>query len=206
MAEAVPLRAALQRHHDHVVRGTDAALVEHASIGVGAGAQHRVQRIDASERGILALSALGTGVVEVERKRDHFAFADQACGGDDILRPGMVQRADLVLGPPAPQFLYLSAAFRRSSRVSLRSVMVWRSSKGRRIAYQAAAIGAGVLVAWFLISNTIANLEERRIASGFGFLQREASRSASRRSCATAPPILTCGPSLWGSPIRLRWR
>ena len=52
--------------------------------------------------------------------------------------------------------------------------MVWRSSKGRRIAYQAAAIGAGVLVAWFLISNTIANLEERRIASGFGFLQREA--------------------------------
>jgi general L-amino acid transport system permease protein len=52
--------------------------------------------------------------------------------------------------------------------------MVWRSSKGRRIAYQAAAIGAGVLVAWFLISNTIANLEERRIASGFGFMQREA--------------------------------
>jgi len=29
-------------------------------------------------------------------------------------------------------------------------------------------------VAWFLISNTMANLEERRIASGFGFLQREA--------------------------------
>ena len=31
-----------------------------------------------------------------------------------------------------------------------------------------------MLVAWFLISNTIANLEERRIASGFGFLGREA--------------------------------
>jgi general L-amino acid transport system permease protein len=52
--------------------------------------------------------------------------------------------------------------------------MVWRSAKGRRIAYQAAAIGAAVLVAWFLISNTMANLEERRIASGFGFLGREA--------------------------------
>jgi general L-amino acid transport system permease protein len=37
-----------------------------------------------------------------------------------------------------------------------------------------AAIGAAVLVAWFLISNTLANLEERRIASGLGFLGREA--------------------------------
>jgi len=52
--------------------------------------------------------------------------------------------------------------------------MVWRSAKGRRIAYQAAAIGAALFVAWFLISNTMANLEERRIASGVGFLQREA--------------------------------
>jgi general L-amino acid transport system permease protein len=52
--------------------------------------------------------------------------------------------------------------------------MVWRSAKGRRIAYQAAALGGALLVAWFLISNTMANLEERRIASGFGFLQREA--------------------------------
>ena len=29
-------------------------------------------------------------------------------------------------------------------------------------------------MAWFLISNTLANLEARRIASGFGFLGREA--------------------------------
>ena len=29
-------------------------------------------------------------------------------------------------------------------------------------------------MAWFLVSNTMANLEERRIASGFGFLGREA--------------------------------
>jgi general L-amino acid transport system permease protein len=52
--------------------------------------------------------------------------------------------------------------------------MVWRSARGKRIAYQAAAIVAAVLVAWFLISNTMANLEERRIASGLGFLSREA--------------------------------
>ncbi|HEU5178229.1 MAG TPA: ABC transporter permease subunit [Burkholderiales bacterium] len=52
--------------------------------------------------------------------------------------------------------------------------MVWRSARGKRIAYQAAALAGALLVAWFLISNTMANLEERRIASGFGFLQREA--------------------------------
>jgi len=52
--------------------------------------------------------------------------------------------------------------------------MVWRSARGRRIAYQAAAIGAALFVAWFLVSNTMANLEERRIASGLGFLGREA--------------------------------
>jgi len=44
----------------------------------------------------------------------------------------------------------------------------------RRIAYQAAAIGVALLVAWYLVHNTLANLEERHIASGFSFLQREA--------------------------------
>ena len=44
----------------------------------------------------------------------------------------------------------------------------------RRIAYQAAAVAGALAVAWFLIANTTANLEERRIASGFAFLGREA--------------------------------
>jgi general L-amino acid transport system permease protein len=52
--------------------------------------------------------------------------------------------------------------------------MAWRSAKAKQVAYQAAAIVAALLVAWFFISNTLANLEERRIASGFGFLGREA--------------------------------
>jgi len=46
--------------------------------------------------------------------------------------------------------------------------------KGRAVAYQALALAALVLAGWFLISNTAANLEARRIASGFGFLGREA--------------------------------
>ncbi len=44
----------------------------------------------------------------------------------------------------------------------------------KRLAYQTAALAGALLVAWFFISNTVANLEERRIASGFGFLGREA--------------------------------
>jgi general L-amino acid transport system permease protein len=46
--------------------------------------------------------------------------------------------------------------------------------KVRRLAYQAAAIVVAVLIAWYLAHNTLANLEERRIASGFSFLEREA--------------------------------
>ena len=46
--------------------------------------------------------------------------------------------------------------------------------KGRRLAYQAAALAGVLLVGWFFVFNTVTNLEERRIASGFGFLAREA--------------------------------
>ncbi|MCL4799071.1 MAG: ABC transporter permease subunit [Burkholderiales bacterium] len=44
----------------------------------------------------------------------------------------------------------------------------------RALAYQAAALAAVIFVGWYLISNTLANLEARRIASGLGFLGREA--------------------------------
>jgi general L-amino acid transport system permease protein len=44
----------------------------------------------------------------------------------------------------------------------------------RGLIYQASAVGATVALAWFLISNTIDNLAQRQIASGFAFLGREA--------------------------------
>src|SRR2546430_5258382 len=46
--------------------------------------------------------------------------------------------------------------------------------KAKRVAYQAAALAAVLGIAWYLVSNTLANLEARRIASGFAFLWREA--------------------------------
>ena len=108
VAEPVPLRAALQRHGHHVVGGADAALVEHAGIGVGAGADHGVDRIGAAHRRIFALGALRPGVVEVERERDHLAFLHQLRGGDDVLRAREVERADLVVRAPfAPVLVFL---------------------------------------------------------------------------------------------------
>jgi general L-amino acid transport system permease protein len=44
----------------------------------------------------------------------------------------------------------------------------------RRLAYQAAAILVLLFVAAYVVHNTVANLEDRRIASGFSFLGREA--------------------------------
>jgi general L-amino acid transport system permease protein len=44
----------------------------------------------------------------------------------------------------------------------------------KRIAYQAGAIALALGLAWYLVSNTLDNLAARNIASGFGFLRREA--------------------------------
>ncbi|MEM1399117.1 MAG: ABC transporter permease subunit, partial [Pseudomonadota bacterium] len=44
----------------------------------------------------------------------------------------------------------------------------------RSIIYQILAIGGTALFIWYLASNTIENLERQQIASGFGFLDREA--------------------------------
>jgi len=45
----------------------------------------------------------------------------------------------------------------------------------RAVVYQILVVGAVVLVGWFLISNTLDNLARRSIATGYHFLEREAS-------------------------------
>jgi general L-amino acid transport system permease protein len=45
----------------------------------------------------------------------------------------------------------------------------------RAIVYQVLVVGAVLLVGWFLISNTLDNLARRSIATGYHFLEREAS-------------------------------
>src|SRR6266571_2246246 len=108
VAEPVPLRAALERHHHHVVGRADAAVVEHARIRVGARAQHRVHGVDAPHRRVLALRALRPGVVEVERERDHLALLHQPRRSDDVLGLRVVEGPDFVLGAPlAPVLVFL---------------------------------------------------------------------------------------------------
>jgi general L-amino acid transport system permease protein len=55
------------------------------------------------------------------------------------------------------------------------SVPFWLNPKIRGILYQIAVAGAVGLLAWYLISNTLHNIERQSIASGFGFLQKKAS-------------------------------
>ena len=102
------MRAALQRHHHHVVGGADAAMIEHARVGIGSGAQHGMHGIDAAQRRILALGALRTVLVEIERERYDLALAHESRGRDDILGRHVIERADLVLrAPPTPVLVFL---------------------------------------------------------------------------------------------------
>ena len=50
----------------------------------------------------------------------------------------------------------------------------WNDPDVRSVVYQVVALAIVILVGWFLVSNTLHNMEVRNIASGFGFLSREA--------------------------------
>jgi general L-amino acid transport system permease protein len=55
------------------------------------------------------------------------------------------------------------------------SVSFWYDPGKRSILYQVVTLCMVGLLAYYLISNTLANLERQSIATGFGFIQREAS-------------------------------
>jgi general L-amino acid transport system permease protein len=57
--------------------------------------------------------------------------------------------------------------------------------------WQAAAIGAALAFVWYLVSTAAAHLEESRIASGFGFLQREAGFAIGETSLISYSPADT---------------
>jgi len=50
----------------------------------------------------------------------------------------------------------------------------WHDPAVRSVFYQILAVAVVCLVGWFLVSNTLANLAARNIATGFGFLERPA--------------------------------
>jgi general L-amino acid transport system permease protein len=58
---------------------------------------------------------------------------------------------------------------------SSENVPFWLDPKKRAILFQLITVGMVGLLAYYLISNTLTNLEKQKIASGFGFLNKEAS-------------------------------
>ncbi len=54
-------------------------------------------------------------------------------------------------------------------------ISFWYDPDKRSIIYQIGAALLFAFVAWYLISNTMTNLENQNIATGFGFLKNEAS-------------------------------
>ena len=52
--------------------------------------------------------------------------------------------------------------------------LAWSNPNVRAIVYQVVAVGAVASLVWFLIDNTLRNLDSRHIATGFGFLSSPA--------------------------------
>lgn len=67
------------------------------------------------------------------------------------------------------------------------SVPWWNDRRMRSVLYQLAVIGGVVLLGAYLVSNTLTNLESRNIATGFGFLQREAGFAVSESPIEYSP-------------------
>ncbi len=55
------------------------------------------------------------------------------------------------------------------------SISIWNDPDKRAIIYQITAALMFALISWYLVSNTMANLERQSIATGFGFLEKEAA-------------------------------
>jgi general L-amino acid transport system permease protein len=67
------------------------------------------------------------------------------------------------------------------------SVPWWNDRRVRSILYQAGVLGGVVLLGAYLVSNTLTNLESRNIATGFGFLWREAGFGVSESPIEYSP-------------------
>src|SRR5215472_17267915 len=64
---------------------------------------------------------------------------------------------------------------------------LWNDPRIREVIYQILFIGIVVALAGFLIHNTLANLRRQNIASGFGFLDREAAFGIGESLIAYSP-------------------
>lgn len=68
-----------------------------------------------------------------------------------------------------------------------RARLSWNDPRVRGLFWQAVVLGIVGVVVWYLASNTQANLESRRIATGFSFLEREAGFAIGESMAAYTP-------------------
>lgn len=68
----------------------------------------------------------------------------------------------------------------------------WRNPTFRALVYQVLALGGVLGGGWMIFNNTLKNLEERGISSGFGFLKNEAGFGISE-----GPPVPFLNTGLW---------
>jgi general L-amino acid transport system permease protein len=90
-----------------------------------------------------------------------------------------------------PRLLGARAAPRRRLRLS------WSDPVFRAIMWQVVIIGIVAAIAWYLIHNTTQNLAVRRIATGFGFLDRVAGIPIGESPIPYDPAQSTYGRALW---------
>jgi general L-amino acid transport system permease protein len=77
-----------------------------------------------------------------------------------------------------------------------RMQLSWSDPLFRAIVWQLVIVGIVALIAWYLVSNTIANLESRHIATGFAFLGRIAGIPIGESLLPYNPAINTYGWAL----------
>src|SRR5438270_827965 len=72
----------------------------------------------------------------------------------------------------------------------------WSDPRFRNLVWQVVIIGVIAAIVWYLVSNTAYNLEQRRIATGFGFLGRIAGIPIGEYLIPYDPAINTYGRAL----------
>ena len=72
-------------------------------------------------------------------------------------------------------------------------VAFWYDPRKRSIFYQLGVMAMVGLLGYYLVSNTLANLERQAIATGFGFLQKEPLLKLVNPLFPIRLPIITCG-------------
>lgn len=83
-----------------------------------------------------------------------------------------------------------------SSQPPSRTRLSWNDPKVRSIVYQVLIVGLVGLAVWYLVSNTLYNLDARNISTGFDFLHREAG-FAIGESMIAYQPADTYGRAIW---------